>query len=341
MSILKEELQQIPHLNVEAIGDRTVNLMSLWDGEQWHSWIPVGDKVMKVQMVDVAEGHYLAKSAARHSDLFIPFVDLMWQRASWPEIVPLVTAICDDFRNMGTSIAKLKHVFNTRHLLPAGAARTFASTELEYLVILARTIFDLLQEMMATIWDRRVRLTDPAAELIRKRRKLPDTFSSLCLKEKRTPRTVEEIEERFALPRAMAEQYAAAASFFLRLREVRDGVVHSGKDFDPVFETERGFCVAKRTSPFDAFNWQSHHAYNENLVSVLPWLSNIILQTIGTCTALMGAFASLIPLPEELAPGYRVFVRGPNNDALIEVLEIHEGKSPWWGPPPGEKQASN
>jgi plasmid maintenance system killer protein len=39
MPVSKEELRQIPHLNVEALGDRTVNLMSLWDGEQWHSWV--------------------------------------------------------------------------------------------------------------------------------------------------------------------------------------------------------------------------------------------------------------------------------------------------------------
>lgn len=123
MSIPKQELQQIPHLNAEALGDRVVNLMALWDGERWHSWVPVGDKVVKIQMVDVSEGLYLAKAAVGPADLFIPFVDLMWQRASWPEIVPLLSAICDDFRNMGTSIAKLRHVFQTRHLLASGAAR--------------------------------------------------------------------------------------------------------------------------------------------------------------------------------------------------------------------------
>jgi len=332
MSVSKEELQQIPHLNVAVLGDRVVNLMALWDGERWHSWVPVGNKVVKMQMVDVSQGLYLAKAAVRPADLFIPFVDVMWQRASWPEIVPLLSAICDDFRNMGTSIAKLRHVFQTRHLLAAGAAREFAATELEYLVILARTIFDLLQEMMSKIWHQRIRLNNPAAEALRKERKLPETFSSLCLEEKRRIRTAEEIETRFALPRVMAEQYAAAAPFFFKLRRVRDGIVHSGRAFDLIFETERGFCVSPKSAPFSDFKWQTHHSYNENLVSLLPWVSKMILQTIGTCTALMSAFASLISLPEELAPGYRVFVRGPNNDSLIEVLKIQDGASPWWGP---------
>lgn len=185
---------------------------------------------------------------------------------------------------------------------------------------------------MSKIWHQRVCLNDQVAETLRKQRKLPDTFSSLCLEEKRRVRTAEEIESRFGLPREMAEQYAAAAPFFFDLRKIRDGIVHGGREFDLIFETERGFCVSPKSAPFSAFQWQTHHSYNENLVSLLPWLSHIILQTIGTCTALMSAFASLISLPEELAPGYRVFVRGPNNDALIQALEIQHGASPWWGP---------
>jgi hypothetical protein len=226
MAVPKEELQQVLHLNLGALGDRVVNLMSLWDGEHRHSWLPVGDRVMKVQMVDVVEGPYLAKTAARHSDLLIPFVDLMWQRATWPEIVPLLTAICDDFRNVHRETKT--HVQHPPDA-PCRSGREFASTELEYLVILARTIFDLLQEMMAKIWHQRVRLNDPTAKVIRKRRKLPDTFSSLCLEEKRRVCTTAEIEARFALPKAMAEQCAAAAPFFWELHNVRDGVVHGAR----------------------------------------------------------------------------------------------------------------
>lgn len=31
-----------------------------------------------------------------------------------------------------------------------------------------------------------------------------------------------------------------------------------------------------------------------------------------------------------IAPGYRVFVRGPSTDALLSVLAVFEGGSPWW-----------
>jgi hypothetical protein len=231
---------------------------------------------------------------------------------------------------MGTSIAKLRHVFNTQHILPCGAARGFASTELEYLIILARTIFDLLQEMIAKVWYGRVRLNDPTAEFVRKQRKLPDGFSNICLKGKKKIRTAKEIQGEFGLPREMAEQYAVAGHFFSSLRDMRDKVVHGGKNLGMIFETERGFCVHRDKAPFNAFNWQAHHAYNENLVSILPWLANIIVQTLSTCTTLMSTFATLISLPEKLVPGYRVFVRVPNDAALMEMVEISEGKPPWW-----------
>jgi len=42
----------------------------------------------------------------------------MWQHASFPEVVGLISAICDDFHNMGTSIAKLKHFWKFRGQIP-------------------------------------------------------------------------------------------------------------------------------------------------------------------------------------------------------------------------------
>jgi hypothetical protein len=34
-------------------------------------------------------------------------------------------------------------------------------------------------------------------------------------------------------------------------------------------------------------------------------------------------------LPPEIAPGYQIFVRGPDGEALEGVLRA--GASPWWG----------
>jgi hypothetical protein len=330
-SVSREQLRQIPHVNGEALGDRAVNLMPLWDGEKWLSWVPIdGGNIIQMPILGVAEGNYLAKTAQLNSDLFVPFVDLMWQRASWPEIVPFINAMEDDFRNMGTSIAKLKHIFQTRNLLPPGACRAFAATELEYLIVLCRTVFDLLQEIIAQIWHARVVLLDPAAERSRKAGKLPDTFSRMCLRDN-NPRSTSEMEGKCGLPGPLAEQYAQATPFFIELRELRNGIVHHGTEFDHIFDTERGFCIRKDSHVLSAISCRFTHEYNEHLVSILPFLSTVIMQTISTCTSLVNTFASLIQLPEAIAPSYHVFVRGPHTSALLEVLEIYNGASPWWG----------
>jgi hypothetical protein len=143
---------------------------------------------------------------------------------------------------------------------------------------------------------------------------------------------VEEIETQYGLPRALAEQYALIGPFFSRIRLIRDSVIHGGSRFGYIFDTERGFCVNPNISPFSAFgDWRTEHYYNENIVSVLPWIANTILQTIDACSRLASTFISIIRVPPEIAPGYFIFVRGPHNEALVDLLKINSGAQSWWG----------
>jgi hypothetical protein len=326
-----EELRTVPYLDVEHLQERTVNLMSLWDGQNWHMWVPTPSGLVEGKIVDTVEGDYVAVTAAKPTDLLIPFVELMWQRASWPEICPLINAISDDFHNMGTSIAKLRHFFECRNRLQPGGARRFASTELEYIVILCRTVFDLLQEILSIIWNKRIKLLDEQAESRRRAHPLPDTFSKLALFRKERPKTADEIQQQFQLPPSLVAVYTEAAPFFFQLRDARDKIIHGGSGLGMIFDTERGFCVNPTSAPFKSFQgWRPEHYYNENIVSILPWIANNIFQTIEACNVLMMVFASIIMLPPKIAPEYSVFVRGPHNESLIEVLQVQSGSSPWW-----------
>ncbi len=327
-----EDLRNVVYLDTTQLGDRIVNLMPLWDGAQWRMWFPTSGGLIEGKLADATEVNYVAHAAATRSDLLIPFVHLMWQRASWREICPLILAICDDFHNMGTSVAKLRHFFGCRRALPPGGANRFATTELEYLATLTRTVFDLLQEMISIIWREKVQLLDETADANRRGHPLPETFSKLVLRDKQSFKSADDIERQYRLPRPLAEQYANLAPFFSQLRNFRDRVVHGGTGFGPIFETERGFCIDPKSPPFSSFEgWRPEHRYNENINSILPWIADTILRTIDACNSLMTTFASIIRLPPEIAPGYQVFVRGPYNEALAEVLEVHSGASPWWG----------
>ena len=332
--IALEELKKLSYLDVSALDGRTVNLMPLWDGTDWHMWTDTPVGLIEMKIVDAAESDYVAKSAARQSDLFIPFIHIMWQQASWGEICPLIIAISEDFHNMGTSVAKLRHFHESQKQIESRGTHKFASTELEYLVTLCRTTFDLLQEMIAVIWKTKVQLHDETAEAFRRAHSLPKTFSKMVLHEKELMRNAAEIETQFGLPKPLAEQYQRIAPFFSELRRIRDRIVHGGSGFGMIFDTERGFCVDPKMRPFNTFqSWRPEHYYNENIVSVLPWIADTILKTIDACNSLVGAFGSVVQLPPPIAPGYGVFVRGYHNEALAELLAIQSGGPAWWDKP--------
>lgn len=325
------KLAIVPYLDTSALDDRTVKLMPFWDGDNWHWWIDLATHLLPIKIVDTSEVDYVAKTPAKSTDVLIPFVHIMWQQASWKEICPQIIAISEDFHNMGTSIAKLRHIHEFRAKIGSKGSHRFALTELEYLVTLCRTTFDLLQEMIATIWKIKIRLIDETAEQFRLSHSLPKTFSKMVLDEKETPRTAAQIKSRFGLPDALAEQYEQAAPFFSKLRQIRDRIIHGGSGFGLIFDTERGFCVDPKSKPFDEFgHWLPEHYYNENIVSVLPWIANTINGTIGTCNNLVRALASCIKLPPPLAPGYAIFIRGYHNDALVGLLSVLDGGSVWW-----------
>ena len=127
MAIAPQALNAVSYLSNAELGGRSINLMPLWDGERWHQWLYTAVGILEIKIVDAIEVDYVAVKPAKESDLFIPFVHLMWQRGSWPEVCPMISAICDDFRNMGISVAKLRFFFDHRSSIPSHTASRFAA----------------------------------------------------------------------------------------------------------------------------------------------------------------------------------------------------------------------
>jgi len=335
MAIARDELRKIPYLNVEAIGPRVVNLMPLWDGTRWHTWLDTPQGLFEMHPVDAYKSDYVARSAASPSDVIIPFVELMWQRASWPETARLVSAISADFHNLGTSIEKIDHFYVTRNEIGMPVA-DFVATEMEYIFVLSRSVFDLVHSVFATIWGgERITLLDENAEAKRKRHHLPDSFQKMLYKGRRTgeptARSRQEYVDDFALPLSLADAYMATTNFFDDVRSLRNKIVHGVADAGILFSTDRGFCIPKNFREVLGIRCPVVDApHNDNIVSLLPLLAYVVVGTIDCCSLLATQFAAQIELLDELAPGYRMFVRGPHNDALLWALSVSKGGSPWW-----------
>jgi hypothetical protein len=270
MAVQINELRKITYLDVETLGERTVLLMALWDGTDWHKWIDIGEELQEFKIIDLVHANYVGKKASSPDDLWIPFIDFLWQQASWPEILRLINALCDDCHLLATSSEKLRHFFNSREMIPQNAISSFVKSELEYLIILCRTMFDLLHEIIATLMYSRMKMLDPALELRRKQAKLPNSYAKMVLNGD-TIKKSEELVEKYVISPKLAEEYIKHAPFFLSLRTARNRIVHGGTEMPHIFVMEKGFCVNPKDKIFADFKgWKESHQYNKNLVSLLP-----------------------------------------------------------------------
>lgn len=334
MRIPAADLKKITYLNVEAVGDRIINLVPLWDGAGWHLWMPQPDgSLLTMRPSDSSHSDYVAKEPARHDDIHLPFVEFMWKHASWEDVAVRVRALSEDVHNLAASMAKIDHAFECRKTIGHGVGK-FVATEVEYVFGVCRSLFDLLQEIVAAVWER-IQLVDP--ELHRKKRKLPSSFAKVAMQGDRVM-TSDEVAAKYHLPAPIASFYASHADFFGMLRRYRNDVVHGLAGQQLIFDTERGFGIPSWNNPFSAMiEWRQEDRYNDRVLSLRPVLGHVICNTIYACNGFTDVVSRVITFPADLAPGYRYFMRSFHNAALLAVQEVHRRQaSPWWAGPSDE-----
>ncbi len=278
-------------------------------------------------MVDAAHSDYVAREPARESDLNFPFLEFMWKHASWPDIVPRINGLAEDVHNLAASLAKIDHFFKYREQVGHGVTR-FVETEVEYMFTVCRSLFDLLQEIVAAVWQR-VRLLDDETQA--KKRELPKSFRKMVIYDTKLM-DVEEIGAKFHIPAALAGFYAHFAPFFEKLRSYRDGVVHGLAGQTSLYSTEKGFGVDRRRGPLHSFfAWEEADLFNENVASLRPVLASLVFDTIYACNAFADVVKTNIVFPKDLAPGYKFFTRSYHNEALLAAQLVYRREAgPWW-----------
>lgn len=146
-------LADLAHIDSADLRGRSVQLTPVWDGISWQTWVPVEDgKLLRISPVGVMRSQYLAKAVERDQDLHIPLPHLMWQHMSWPDIARAMGGLSDDIHLMATSAAKLEHFHKARDMIGLELISTFVNSEIEHLLVVARSMFDLLQEALMTLW---------------------------------------------------------------------------------------------------------------------------------------------------------------------------------------------
>ena len=323
-----EHLKALVHLDLAHLNGRNIPFHPLHDGSGWHLWIPGPQGLFETKPIDAGETSYFATAKAAESDFHSPFLEFFEQRAYWPDITRFIEGIGADLLNLSACFAKIELIFHHCPHHSVGYSRMIA-TEIEYVFLTCRGIFDLLQEIMHRLW-KKVTLLDGTKKKIN----LPEKTYRKVVLDGDHPRTSQEIAERFVLPMEIANVYATSTPFFFWLRDYRDLIAHSGHTPRHVYRLERGFAISKEDRPFrDMKIWCDANSGINHLGSVLTVVAHIIQTTFGTCDEFALELQRLIQFPPPVAPNYRIFTRGAQTSYLNFLADMVAGAMAWYAPP--------
>lgn len=306
------KLAAIPYLDLSDLQGRTLSSLCFHD-DDWKMWISAGDQLIQTRAWP-AESFYFARAPERQSDLCLQTLNFIAQRASFPELMKAFVGFQDDIFNVSASLAKIGLLHAHRDTNKHGIGR-MVTTEVEYILSVCRSMFDLLQEMVGHLWES-IRLIDST---IRKKA-LKDSFTDMILQSGK-PASATQISERFGLPPALADVYVRHSEFFLNLRRIRDNIAHRGSQVQTIFSGERGFLVAGNLRPFSDWNiWRDDEREPNNLVPLLPALGLVVHHTLNACEEFFHTLEGVIRFPAPLVPGMAFFMRGYFNDEFVAIL---------------------
>lgn len=176
---------------------------------EWEQWLPSKDGVVKIKPINFISGLYFAKQPAGENDVHINFIELIVKRALYRSSAHYFKGIIEDIYNLAACINKL-NVFHKVWLEEKNLiTNQFVTSEIEYLVKVSRSIYDLLQEIIVSTWSHVRFLTTEIGN-----KNLSKSFARMVYKSNELSIS-SEIAERYALPAILAEFYCRHGSFFL------------------------------------------------------------------------------------------------------------------------------
>src|SRR5260370_22371117 len=137
-----EQLQQIHFLATPMDPNRIVPCLSFFVNGEWHCWMAFGEKLEKMQMWPV-EASYFGDKPERLTDQRFPILHLIAQHTLFADVLLQFRGIWNDYQSLAASLAKLTLYYRSRN--DGIEVSRFVQTELEYIILVCRSLFDLLQ----------------------------------------------------------------------------------------------------------------------------------------------------------------------------------------------------
>jgi hypothetical protein len=292
----------------------------------WHFYIPVRPgELGRIAGGEPVVGSYFASTPADSlRDREWPLGSLIVRHLSFPHVIPALDRFEHRYYQLCVSLEK--YAACTRYSKDADSSlRLLLASELEYVLITVRTLYDLLQKVV----QRTAALVRTPNDLRRLIADLPDSFARIVLNGE-TLRTEKEISDRFGLPQPLASFYAVEGIRFQLLRDLRDGVVHHGKGVPTIYETEAGVGVAVDESPWNQLKlWTPENLRHGKFGSVRAIFAHLTFEALEMITRFAIAYSSCIAVPESILSDVRLYLRHPFGRWLVNLEKLID--QPWEG----------
>jgi len=306
-------IEEIPFLDVEQLKRcRHVASLTFHIEGQWRIWLQTGGENAFVEISgEPAEAYYFAATPVHDADFTTLHLNFIAQRALVTGLTRSFSAFQDDLFNLAASLAKLDLI----HASSLPARSRMACTEVEYILTVCRSMYDLLQEMLACLWEN-VRLTDPTLT----KRPLKRSFAEMAFKGEE-PREAEELARTYGLPVEVAACYARHAPIFLKMRRFRDNLVHKGHNVRTLYTGDHAFLISSELGPFTELKiWRAEEMQPNALGPLKPVLGLLIHNLLWTCNDFIAEWMKVIDTPSDLVPGMYFYSRGNSNSQLLDAL---------------------
>ncbi|CAD6548079.1 hypothetical protein ACFQ3P_25630 [Paraburkholderia sabiae] len=323
-SIELSQLASIPFIDVSALEGRFLSSLTFHDGKSWRLWASTSEHTLiELKIAWPAEGFYFARQPESATDMHFRFLNFIAQHAAFPELKRAVTGIMDDIANLSASLSKLKLLHASRETVGQGTGR-MAATEVEYILLVCRSFFDLLQEVVTRLWSM-VHLVDP----VHRKSGMPRSFADVAIVGGQ-PVTAARLMEKYGLSPELADFYASSAPFFMDLRTIRDNLIHNGSQVSGIMSGESDFLVHEKRRPFSTFGiWRDDERQPNDLVPLTPAIAVVVYRTLVACETFSIAMQRTVALPPEIVPGMGFFMRGYFNEYFLTVMEEARIRTSW------------
>lgn len=294
---------------------RMVCTTTFYTDGQWQKWLINEGRIHFMKIVDLLEGSYFGTAAAAPHDLHLTALNLIAQHACNEGTQQPYMGIWDDLYNIAACVAKLDLVA-AHHDEIGNQAGRMVVTEVEYLAIQCRSIFDYVQKILKALWSQAHSKEDGSSQ----DKTLPDSFREVVMKDGKL-RTAPDIRDKYKIPAPLAIIYAKHAPFFANLRTMRDAIVHKGVPTPTIFATEKGAYIEATLWPFRTMTtWRPDEFTPNKLVPLKTALGAMVFRTLLAAEELIHAYSLVVDLGPPICPKHVLFLRASSAPVLADFL---------------------